>query len=245
MAMEFHSSGKSYEQRQKQAVTYVLYLLEARPDLVSALGLLVERDGLDFFFCNADEIKKLSLTRKEDFMPLLRAIISYLNEGQTKNCDSTLCRRKGEVLFNVSVPNGSTSLGASAGPLTFYESCFLRYSHDPFGRRPSVFIYEPKNNVAAIRVIKDQYIRKSRRWSEKDILTKIHANGTYPAVVRMCFSGEITKARCGDRIRVRICLQDYGTDFLSLKTPRDVIYALYDLLEGKCSIASCVGVVFS
>jgi hypothetical protein len=245
MAMEFHSGGKSYDQRRKQAVTYVLYLLEARPDLVSALGLLVERDSLDFFFCNADEIKSLSLTKKENYAPLLRAIISYLNEGQTKNCDSTLYRRKGEVVFDVSVPNGNASLGASEGASTLFESCSLRYSHDPFGRRPSVFIYEPKNNVAAIRVIKDQYIRKSRRWNEKDILTKIHASGTYPAVVRMCFSGEITQGGCGGRVRVRICLEDYGTDFLSLKTPRDIIYALYDLLEGKCSILSCVRVAFS
>jgi hypothetical protein len=133
----------------------------------------------------------------------------------------------------------------SGGSLTRYESCSLRYSHDPFGLRPSVFIYDPKNDVTAIRVIKDQYIRKNRRWTEKDILAKIHAGGAYPAVVRMCFFGEITQVRYGDRIRVRICLQDYGTDFLSMKTPRKVIYALYDLLEGKCSIALCASVVFS
>jgi hypothetical protein len=229
MAIEFHSAGKSYEKRWKQAITYALYLLEARPDLMSALGLLVEPDNLEFFLCNANGVWKLSLSEKEDYLPLLRAVLSYLNEGQGENCDSTLSREKfnNEILFNVSVPNGST--------LIRYTGCSLRYSHDPFGRRPTVFIYDPKNGVNAIRVIKDQYIRKNRRWTEKDILEKIHADDTYPAVVTMCFFGEITGARCDDRIRVRICLQDYGTDFLSLKTPREIIYALYDLLEGKCS----------
>src|SRR5262249_51162738 len=128
--------------------------------------------------------------------------------------------------------------GISENPSTTYRSCSLHYSHSPFGRRSNVFVYQPKNDVTRIRVIKYQYMRSNRRWSEKDILAKIHAKGIYPAVVRMCFFDEITQARCGDRIRVRICLQDYGTDFLSLKTPRDVIYALYDLLEGKSSIAS-------
>jgi hypothetical protein len=239
MAIEFHSAGKSYEKRWKQAITYALYLLEARPDLVSALGLLVESDSLEFFLCNAHGVWKLSLSEKEDYLPLLRAVLSYLNEGQGENCDSTLSREKfnNEILFNVSVPNGST--------LTRYTGCSLRYSHDPFGRRPTVFIYDPENGVNAIRVIKDQYIRKNRRWTEKDILEKIHADDAYPAVVTMCFFGEIAKARCGDRIRVRICLQDYGTDFLSLKTPREVIYALYDLLEGKCSAASGVNDAFS
>ncbi|EKM79814.1 hypothetical protein AGABI1DRAFT_25672, partial [Agaricus bisporus var. burnettii JB137-S8] len=66
---------------------------------------------------------------------------------------------------------------------------------------------------------------------EKELLEKIHKDGTYPAVVRMCLFREIPRAECGNRIRVRICLQDYGTDFLSLETPRDMIYALYDLLE--------------
>jgi hypothetical protein len=235
MAIGYHSSGKTHERCLKKVATYVMYLLEARPDLVSALGLLVERDHIDFFFCNVEEINRLSLSKEEDYIPLLSAVMKYLNGGQKKNLDSTLSRVPGTVLFDVSVPNGSTSLGAVGGPQTTYPSCSLRYAHDPFGRRPSVFIYEPKNNVAAIRVIKDQYIKKNRRWTEKDILDKIHADGTYPAVVRMCIFGKITEATCGDRIRVRICLQDYGTDFLSLKTPRDVVYAPYDLLEGKCS----------
>jgi hypothetical protein len=145
----------------------------------------------------------------------------------------------------VSVRNESSSLGDSEGGLTLIKNCTLRYSRDPFGRRPNIFTTESGNQVHAIRVIKDQYIRKGRRWTEKEILDKIHASGTYPAVVRMCFAGTIPGAACGDRIRVRIALQDYGTDFLSLKTPRDTIYALYDLLEGQCSIASCGSFVFS
>jgi hypothetical protein len=245
MAIEFHSAEKTPEERLSQAATYVLYLLEARPDLVSALGLLVEPKHLDFLFCNADGIKILRLSDEEHYLQVLSAVVQYLNDGQTKNLDSTLSRTWCTDRFDVSVPNGRTSLGDSEGELTQFKNCTLCYSRNPFGRRPNVFTTESGNQVHAIRVIKDQYIRKGRRWTEKEILDKIHTSGTYPAVVRMCFAGTIPNAGCGDRIRVRMALQDYGTDFLSLKTPRDAIYALYDLLEGQCSIASCGSVVFS
>ncbi|EKM79815.1 hypothetical protein AGABI1DRAFT_127502 [Agaricus bisporus var. burnettii JB137-S8] len=238
MAIKYHSAKKTRKQRLEQAADYVAYLLNARPDLISALGILVEPDSLDFFFCNVGGIYKLSLSNKAEYMPLLSAVLRYLNGRQKKNLDTTLVRVQGSSLFDVSFPNASTSLGVSKGQATTYPTCFLHYSHKPFRCRASIFIYKPATDVAAIRVIKDQYIKKHRRWDEKQILAKIHANGPYPAVVRMCFADEIMQARCGDHIRVRICLQDYGTDFLSLKTPRDMIYALYDLLEVTRSLYS-------
>ncbi|XP_006456308.1 hypothetical protein AGABI2DRAFT_122217 [Agaricus bisporus var. bisporus H97] len=107
MPIRFHSAGKSHEQRVDQAVSCVSHLLRARPDLVSALGLLVEVNSLEFFFCNASRIKRLSLSNAHDYLPLLSAIIKYLNDGQTKNRDSTLSRVPDTVSFNVSVTNGS------------------------------------------------------------------------------------------------------------------------------------------
>jgi hypothetical protein len=233
MVIEYNSGKRKRKMCYGSIASYVMYLLEARPDLVSALGLLVDRDHIDFFFCNVRGIKKLSLSNKEDYLPLLSAVIRYLNGGQKKNSDSTLSRVPGTAHFDVSIPTGSGSFDVSKGPPSAYASCSLRYSNDPFGRRPNVFVYKPGHDVTAIRVIKDQYLGRDRCWTEKYILAKIHANGTYPSVARMCFAGEITPARCGDRIRVRICLQDYGRDFLSLKTPREVLYAIYDLLEGE------------
>ncbi|XP_006456876.1 hypothetical protein AGABI2DRAFT_181316 [Agaricus bisporus var. bisporus H97] len=231
MAIEFHSAGKTHDERLKQAATYAMFLLEARPDLVSALGLLVELNSLVFFVCNAEGIKKVIVSEKEDYLPLLSAVMRYLDRGQKEHVDPTLERAQDSDLFHISFPNESTDLVTSETQPIEYPSCRLHYSHDPFGRRPNVFIYKPANDVTAIRVIKDQYIRKKRRWGEKELLEKIHKDGTYPAVVRMCLFREIPRAECGNRIRVRICLQDYGTDFLSLETPRDMIYALYDLLE--------------
>jgi hypothetical protein len=245
MAIGYCPAGKSREKCLEEVISYVGYLLEARPDLVSALGLLLEPESFSLLLCNADEIKKLTVSTAEDYFPLLLAVMKYLNGGQEKNLDATLSRESDPSLFNVAVPSGVAPLGGPETEWTIYKSCTLCRSHVPFGRRSSVFKYQPNNDVTAIRVIKDQYISKNHRWTEKDILDKIHASGTYPAVVRMCFAGTIPEAGCGDRIRVRIALQDYGTDFLSLKTPRDAIYALHDLLEGECSIASCGSVVFS
>ncbi|KAF7776610.1 hypothetical protein Agabi119p4_5003 [Agaricus bisporus var. burnettii] len=120
MAMKYHSAKKTREQCLKEAATYVAYLLKARPDLISALGLLADPDSFDFLFCNATGIYKLSLSNEAAYMPLLSVVLRYLNGHQNQNVDSTLVRVRGSVLFDVSFPNASTSLGVSKGQATTF-----------------------------------------------------------------------------------------------------------------------------
>jgi len=60
---------------------------------------------------------------------------------------------------------------------------------------------------SAVRVIKEQRVRSTILWTEKEI--------------------------SAGQSKVRIGLLDKGTSFMDIDTPRKVLYALYDLLEGE------------
>ncbi|KAF9453903.1 hypothetical protein P691DRAFT_790331 [Macrolepiota fuliginosa MF-IS2] len=216
IAIEFHSAGRSLQDRTTQAASYAAYLLAARPDLISTLGLLVNDNDLIFFICDACGICQLQLQDRDD--------------GQLNAREGSLDRTKIEgddrIYFDIKMFKDSEfnkKLHATR----------LHYSSDPFGKRAHVYMHTESEGgkVLANYVIKDQYIRHHRRWTEKDLLESIHKNGAYPAVVRMIFWGTVPKVKCGDRVKVRIGMSDHGTSFMELDTPRKVLYAIYDLLE--------------
>jgi len=53
----------------------------------------------------------------------------------------------------------------------------------------------------------------------------------YPGVVHAKFFDQYSTST--SQYKTRIGLLDTGTDFMDIDTPRKVIYALYDLLEGE------------
>lgn len=81
---------------------------KARPDLVSVLGLFVVPDSLDFFFRNVGGISTVSVSEEEDYLPLLSAVMRYLDGDQKVNLDPTLIGAQGSDLFNVTFPIEST-----------------------------------------------------------------------------------------------------------------------------------------
>jgi len=74
-------------------------------------------------------------------------------------------------------------------------------------------------------------MKRRKHWKEKIILNKIHQRGAYPGVVRAGFFDRHPTS--AGRSKTRIGLLDKGTTFMEIDTPRKVIYALYDLLEGE------------
>lgn len=224
--IKYKSTGTNEEQHVKQAASYAAYLLRARPDLISTLGLLVNSDALVFLICNACGTKKLQLKDRADYEPLLKAVVKYLNDGQPGARERTLERTRdqdnGAIRFNITCQDDRT-----------LELARLHYSTDPFGRRSHVFICDDDSNGVLVRwVVKDQYVGRKRRWTEQEILEAIHQDKPYPAVVRLEFWYHVDGSRCGDRIKARMGTTDYGTSFMDLATPRQVLYAIYDLLEG-------------
>ena len=106
MAMEFHSSGHSFDDRLRQAQGYAAYLLAARPDLNSTLGLLVEKDCMIILICASSGTKMVKV-KKSDCPTVLAAIVKYLNNGQ-------LNVRASHIIKTVA-PDGRATFTLNAG----------------------------------------------------------------------------------------------------------------------------------
>jgi len=221
MTVEFHSSGKSFNDRRCQAHSYAAYLLAARPDLESTLGILVEKDCMIVFICNSSGTKEIKV-QKPDCPSVLATIVKYLNEGQSKACAGSIIRTTADD------HRATFTLCTSGGT---FENCTLNRVGYPFGRRTNIFVTQAIDGDSPVRVIKEQRVRSTVRWTEKEILDRIHQGGAYPGVVRTkFFDQDLTSA---GRFKVQIGLLDKGTSFMDIDTPRKVLYALYDLLEGE------------
>ena len=70
LAGEVASAGKSKEEQKKQAISYLHYLLLARPDLYVAQGLLISNEGVTFLGS------------------VVKAYIAPLLLGRTRHCTS-------------------------------------------------------------------------------------------------------------------------------------------------------------
>jgi len=221
MTMEFHSSGCSFDDRLRQTHSYAAYLLTARPDLDSTLGLLVEEDCMIVFICASSGTKMVKV-EKADCLTVLAAIVEYLNDGQSK---------ASHIIKTVALDKRATFTMKTGGGT--FKDCTLGMVGYPFGRRTNIFVPKKMGGNLPVRVIKEQQIRSTTLWTEKEILDAIHQGGTYPGVVRAKFFDRHSTSK------TRIGLLDTGTNFMDIDTPRKVICALYDLLEGEsCCLQS-------
>ncbi|KIM21707.1 hypothetical protein M408DRAFT_333316 [Serendipita vermifera MAFF 305830] len=116
---------------------------------------------------------------------------------------------------------------------TYQNYSILRVGR-PVGRR-TVILSNPKSNT----VIKEQYVENGRRFEEGPIVTTIHQHGHFPGVVRI---KEFESVKSGEkeiviehggikRTKRRLVMEDKADLLMAVKTPRDVLMALYDVLE--------------
>jgi len=221
MAIEFHSSGGSFDDRRQRAHSYAAYLLADRPDLDLTLSILVEDHCMIVFVCNPSGTKEVSI-KESDCSSLLGAIAKYLNEGQLNTCAGDIDRTMSadnEPAFTLHTSKGS------------FKECKLDIVGNPLGRRTNIFLTNETNGDLPIHVIKEQTMKRRKHWKEKILLNKIHQHGAYPGVVRAGFFDR--NSTSAGRSKARIGLLDKGTGFMEIDTPRKVLYALYDLLEGE------------
>ena len=220
MAIEFHSSGGSFDDRRQRAHSYAAHLLADRPDLDSTLSILVEDRCMIIFVCNPSGTKEVNV-KESDCPSVLAAVVKYLNEGQINTCAGDIDR----TIFTDNRP--AFTLHTSKG--TFKE-CELDIVGNPFGRRTNIFVTN-ETNGGSVHVIKEQTMKRRKHWKEKIILNKIHQHGAYPGIVRAGFFDRHPTS--AGRSKARIGLLDKGMGFMDIDTPRKVLYALYDLLEGE------------
>ncbi|KAF5354189.1 hypothetical protein D9756_007164 [Leucocoprinus leucothites] len=219
---KFRSKGRTMEQCRNRTKAHAVYLLQARPDLRFVIALLVEYDSLELYTCSHLGFKRY---RPKDSAATLDAIVEYLASGQQAARDQFLTRTKDSASQSM----GAFDLmecGGENKPCLDYRH--LKTSH-PLGCRTHIFVTSNLSGPPPL-VIKDQYKKKNRRWAEMEILKHIHKD-EFPGVVRVTFFNEYNKSPLDGYVKTRIGLEDHGSTFLDLRTPREVLYAIYDLLE--------------
>jgi hypothetical protein len=219
-------SGTDKQASRTKSAAYTSYLLQARPDMVAVQGIYVDSSSFRLVVSNAcgafhtDDLK----WKPRPSRLLLCAWIQRLYEPLVDPSITVNMKGNKAPTFNIKLPE------------TDYLNCKIYSVGTAFGRRTIVFTC-PKPKV----VIKEQYIETTRRFEEGSILTKIHENGTVPGVVRPGWFGSvqasenelIVEGRKSKRKKTRVVLLDKVPSIMDAKTPREVLVAMYDLLESE------------
>ncbi|PVF95863.1 hypothetical protein CPB86DRAFT_875329 [Serendipita vermifera] len=232
---EIRSGGISVAASQNQGASYTGYLLQARPDLVSVVGIFVDTKEFRLAFSNACGIAYMKSLRWRSIFsgPILCAWIARIYEPIT---DPSMER-------NIALPRARFTLTHNDETSDIYE---IKLVGIPFGRRTTVFEPLPQMGQDKI-VVKYQYIEIDRRFSEQIILDRVHENGPFPGVVRINGQRsnsskqnevvvELEKKVTGDkekvtRKRTRLEMLDKAVPLMDAETPLALLVALYDLLE--------------
>jgi hypothetical protein len=239
-------SGKSKKDSEAQTGAYTTYHLQARPDLVSVVGIFVSVVGFKLFLSNACRVYhtpdinwSTAIGRQLLYAWMWRLYNPELDPSIT--IDMTPPTPIFTVTANGRKPYGSLSVfrtGESIGRRTIILARALPDFEPPRQLRSASSV----GSKDAIIVIKEQYIEEGRRFKEGPILEKIHTGGRFPGVVRLDHYEHVEgisvehQTNSDDkvkRLKTRLVLKDRGTRLADVKTPREFLMGIYDLLESE------------
>ncbi|KAF9477177.1 hypothetical protein BDN70DRAFT_838189 [Pholiota conissans] len=236
--IESLSSGTSFPEGLRQAMAYTYFLLQARPDRISVPGMYVDHVGVVLFITSATKIKRTErlVLAKDANIQLLYAFVKRIYEPHPLTVDPTIKIQKdspGDSLFDITldVPNFPE-------PITCYGYRIANVSPSR-GQRTHIFVNQNNPTIVngqPILVIKDQYRREGRRFDEHKIIEWIHNKGEVPGIIRIAHAQKVVRndnssVSSDDRIKTRMCMVDFGEPIMAIKTPKEVLMTIYDLLE--------------
>jgi len=235
LAGEKASAGKSKEDQKKQAVSYLHYLLLARPDLHVAQGMLIDDERILFLVgIGGVGIRSVSVTWKSSNLPKLMCVFIYRLYKPEDFADNSFVDMKPDV------PKNSVEYTVRIAPLqTNAIDCpgfFPLFASSPFGTRTHVLTNpssEVQVNGRALTVLKDQLCRSDTRFDEQSILNHIHQPVKVPGVVEAVHSQIIETPLTEGRQKHRLGLRQSGSPFMSIPTVRKMLETLFDVLEGN------------
>jgi hypothetical protein len=235
LAGEKASAGKSKEEQKKQAVSYLHYLLLARPDLLVAQWILIDDERVSFLVgIGGVGIRSVSVTWKSSNLPKLICVFIYRLYKPGDFADHSFVDMKPDV------PKNSVEYTVRITPQqTNAIDCpgfFHLFASSPFGTRTHVLTNpssEVQVNGQALTALKDQLCRSDTRFDEQSILNHIHQPVRVPGVVEVVHS-QIIKTRLSEgRQKYRLGLRQSGSPFMSIPTVRKMLETLFDVLEGN------------
>jgi hypothetical protein len=231
-------SGKARNEGQAQAGAYTDFHLQARPDLVSVVGIFVSVSSFTLFFSNACRVYHTPA-------------LGWTHADARKLLYAWMWR-----LYNPEL-DPSITVDMTTSKLPTFTVTTKDETHDQLGvlragegiGRRTIILAAPQRHPRSNIVIKEQYIEAGRRFKEGPILKKIHAGGRFPGVVRLDHCEYVkngdqsisvehqTKkgnvATTVTRLKSRVVLKDRGTRLADVKTPQEFLMGIYDLLESE------------
>jgi hypothetical protein len=233
------SAGKSANDQKLQAITYLHYLILARPDLHVAQGLLTTKSEIMFVLGTGGVGVQTCLVKWDDkvLYQLLSAFIYRLYIPDDFADPSYIKADFDEKTSGATYTIRIKTQGAQEINCSGFNHIYAR---NPFSTRTHVFSNPKSGAKDGVVVIKDQLCRVGRRFNEFEILKRVHGLGRVPGVV---------KANCGEvvatpqrlnpqsledegRRKCRLGLSESGSPFISIPTPQKMLETLFDLLEG-------------
>lgn len=224
-------------------------LLQARPDRVYIQGFYAHSEGLHLILSGDDGFfvsPILKMHTDEDII-FLYSFVRRLYKPARYMKDSTMTRRK----------NPDTGLYAFDILLSFDDGdrimCYGYRIKDATrgrgsGRRVHMLVNEEDpteftdgHDVAAI---KEMYCDPGQFHGRDLKIDYIHGNGFIPGIFQLAHSATVLdhegkEVRCGERRKIRMELTHYGRSFLNIRTPKEVLFCLYDLLESGSMFFCC------
>ncbi|KAI9459328.1 hypothetical protein F5148DRAFT_1016752 [Russula earlei] len=233
LAGETASRGKPPNIQRGQAISYLHYLLLARPDLYVAQGLLSSEKGLTFFFgIGGEGIREFHVQwDHERFDQLLCAFIYRLYQPG-HFADSSYINiefdKETTAKYTINIRISEREKRAVSG---FYPIC----ARNPFATRTHVLSHPRfKLGDKNLSILKDQLCRVGRRFEELKILQEhVHKPTQVPGVVVATYGETIPIGEPLSKVRWkhRLGLGESGSPFTSIPTLSQVLETLFDVLE--------------
>lgn len=249
LAGEVASAGKSKEDQMNQAISYLHYLLLARPDLHVAQGLLVSKTRITFLFgIGGSGIHRLSINWTDP--KLYKLIFSFFyrlyDPGHFRDAsyvEMVPHFQKNFVEYTIRISISTEDDGVKDLDCPGFS---LIHSTSPFGTRTHILsnpLSDVRFNGKVLTVVKDQLSRPDSRFDEYTILTgHVHSPEKVPGVVEaVCHQlVEIPESLGVSRVKHRIGLRQSGSPITSIPTLRGMLEVVFDVLEGTSITIGCI-----
>ena len=257
LAGEKASKGKSKEDQTKQAISYLHYLLLARPDLHVAQRLLTTETSITFLLgigglglrsfevpwgMEVYEVAYAFFYRLYDpgdfadrgYELMDSSVMQYLDLDPKKIKDVVVPYNMHlEVTEMIEVDGVEGKTTSPAVCVDFIPIC----TRNPFETRTHV-LSNPSSELTIhgkpLTVLKDQMCRLGTRFNEHTILNAVHKPGEVPGVVEMLYQKIIKSSHLlgNERGKHLTGLRQSGMPFLSLPNLQQVLETIFDVLEG-------------
>jgi len=253
-AGEKASSGTPKEDRGKQAISYLHYLLLARPDLHVAQGLLTTEASITFLLgIGGRGVCSLKIPWGKDVYKVAYAFIYRLYDPGDfadqayKLMDSRVIqylKLDSNQTRDVVVPyDVDLEVTGTTHPVVCSDFVPI-YASNPFETRTHV-LSNPSSKLKIhgkyLTVLKDQLCHLGTRFNEHTILDAVHG---VPGVVEMVYQRKIESPFNSDERKKHLTgLKQSGRPFLAIETLQQMLETAFDVLEGtfaSSSILCCV-----